>query len=67
MKSKAEQAIDRARVLLMPPHQSESDRSASRAEAVEILRSSLVPLMRADCPDVAEKIFNLILDIEAGK
>ena len=58
-------AVKRAQALLTPPHQDEESRRASRAEAVAILRSSLVPLMRGDCPEAAERILNVALDLES--
>lgn len=57
-------AINRAAVMLTPPHQDEKQRRTSRAEAVAILRSSLVHLMQGDCPDVAERVLNLALDVD---
>lgn len=59
-------AINRAAVMLTPPYQDEKQRSASRAEAVAILRSALVHLTQGDCHDVALKVLNLALDIEAN-
>lgn len=56
--------INRAAVMLTPPHQDEKQRRASRAEAVAILRSSLGHLMQGDCPDVAERVLNLALDVD---
>ncbi|HDQ5285847.1 TPA: hypothetical protein QA377_004326 [Raoultella ornithinolytica] len=66
-KNKAEMAVNSAKVMLMPPLPDAAERGAARDEAVAILRSSLVHLMRGDSPQIAEKVFNLIIDIESGK
>lgn len=63
--NKAEEAVNRAKVMLTPPHQDADFRMAARSEAVRILRSSLVHLMQGDCPEVAERVLNLALDVEA--
>lgn len=64
--TKVNEAINRAAVMLMPPQQDAESRAAARAEAARVLRSSLVHLMQGDCHDVALKVLNLALDIEAN-
>lgn len=63
--NKAEEAINRASVMLTPPLKDVTASRNARAEAVDTLRASLKPLMLADCPEIAEQVLNLALDVEA--